>query len=194
MGLVCCPLTGCKSHVLVPQGKLALLWDGDTPLFLGPGRHCIWKPTVRASAPVSQNQSYIQHGPLHLIRVSMGQLGVGTTHKHSSSSDHISRAASRMPLSAAFTVSTLSEPAPSLVLPTLQLCPAAAACCANQHADGSRGSWSRPQAVLAWIPLLRFSRALLERCGRLQGKHNQGVPAAQSTSQPASPVSQPISQ
>eukprot|EP00658_Telonema_sp_P-2_P049470 TRINITY_DN37626_c0_g1_i1.p1 TRINITY_DN37626_c0_g1~~TRINITY_DN37626_c0_g1_i1.p1 ORF type:complete len:396 (-),score=79.72 TRINITY_DN37626_c0_g1_i1:508-1695(-) len=76
LGLITLPFGGCGAHRLVPQGQLATVWDGDLPFFIGPGRHCLWKPTLRCSTPMSENAPYIQHGPIHLIRVSMGQLGM----------------------------------------------------------------------------------------------------------------------
>lgn len=75
--LACLPACSCFKHTLIEQGKIATAWESDQPVLIGPGRHCIYCPTTTLQDIRARNEPYIQHGTLHLIRVSPGSLGYG---------------------------------------------------------------------------------------------------------------------
>jgi len=66
----------CKM-VLVKEGQIGLTWNGGTPEILPPGRHVLLSPMNYVQAVVPERQAVIQHGPINIIRVGIGQLGFG---------------------------------------------------------------------------------------------------------------------
>jgi len=72
------PLFFCKM-ILVRKGFVAKTWRGDKPLILGQGRHFLLSPThTFAGLADLKTQCMISHGPIHIISVALGQLGIGT--------------------------------------------------------------------------------------------------------------------
>jgi len=71
------PICCCKM-VLVQKGFIAKTWHGDQPLILGQGRHYLLSPThTLAGLADLKSERMISHGPIHIISVALGQLGVG---------------------------------------------------------------------------------------------------------------------
>lgn len=62
---------------LVKQGQIGLMWYGDEPYILGPGRHTLLSPTSQFAGLKDINDPVIEHGSLKIIRVREGQLGYG---------------------------------------------------------------------------------------------------------------------
>lgn len=62
---------------LVRKGQIGLMWYGDEPYILGPGRHVLLSPTSQFDRLVDINEPIIEHGSLKIIRVREGQLGYG---------------------------------------------------------------------------------------------------------------------
>jgi len=72
--MICCCYSICRCF-LVQQGQIALTQNGSKPELLGPGRHVLlspWNSLIRIESLTSPK---IRHGPIHIIRVEMGQLG-----------------------------------------------------------------------------------------------------------------------
>jgi len=71
------PLCCCKM-VLVQKGFIAKTWNGDQPLILGQGRHYLLSPShTYAGRADLKSDRLISHGPIHIISVALGQLGIG---------------------------------------------------------------------------------------------------------------------
>jgi len=73
---LCCCWSVCRCY-LVKEGEIGLTQYGDDQELLPPGRHVILSPTNEWLGTRSYRDTVIKHGPLHIIRVSMGQLGYG---------------------------------------------------------------------------------------------------------------------
>merc|ERR1719397_1055184 len=70
----CC----CCKMILVQKGFIAKTWNGDQPLILGQGRHYLLSPThTFAGRADLKTDRLISHGPIHIISVALGQLGIG---------------------------------------------------------------------------------------------------------------------
>jgi len=68
----------CCNMVLVQKGFIAKTWYGDQPLILGQGRHYLLAPThTLAGLADLKSERMISHGPIHIISVALGQLGIG---------------------------------------------------------------------------------------------------------------------
>merc|ERR1719419_68217 len=77
LGTCLFPLVCCKM-VLVQKGFIAKTWNGDEPLILGQGRHYLLSPThTLAGIADLKSERMICHGPIHIISVALGQLGIG---------------------------------------------------------------------------------------------------------------------
>ena len=74
LSILCCCWSICRCH-LVKQGEIGLTQYGDEPQILGPGRHVILSPVNKWLGTRDFRDSVINHGPLHIIRVEMGQVG-----------------------------------------------------------------------------------------------------------------------
>jgi len=74
LAVLCCCWSICRCH-LVKEGQIALTQYGDEPQILGPGRHTLLSPLNEFMGVRDFRDTVIKHGPLHIIRVSMGQLG-----------------------------------------------------------------------------------------------------------------------
>eukprot|EP01083_Nonionella_stella_P285210 970831_1 len=74
LSVLCCCWSMCRCH-LVKQGEIALTQYGDEPQILGPGRHVLLSPLNNFLGVRDFREPVINHGPLHIIRVEMGQLG-----------------------------------------------------------------------------------------------------------------------
>jgi len=74
LSVLCCCWSICRCH-LVKEGQIALTQYGDEPQILGPGRHALLSPLNEFISLRDFRDTVIKHGPLHIIRVSMGQLG-----------------------------------------------------------------------------------------------------------------------
>eukprot|EP01084_Bolivina_argentea_P084509 152805_1 len=61
--------------VLVHKGEMALTQNSDQPEILGPGRHFLLSPLNHFVEIKNVTDRVIRHGPVHIIRVEMGQLG-----------------------------------------------------------------------------------------------------------------------
>ena len=72
--ILCCCYSICRI-ILVKQGEIGLTQNGDKPELLGPGRHVLLSPFNHFVAIRQVTEAVIRHGPLHIIRVEMGQLG-----------------------------------------------------------------------------------------------------------------------
>jgi len=70
------PYSICRM-TLVRQGELALTLNNGVPEILGPGRHVLLSPFNSLVGISHESQPIIQHGPLFIIRVEIGQLGYG---------------------------------------------------------------------------------------------------------------------
>jgi len=71
------PIFCCKM-VLVQKGFIAKTWYGDEPIILGQGRHYLLAPThTLAGIADLKSERMISHGPIHIISVALGQLGIG---------------------------------------------------------------------------------------------------------------------
>jgi len=71
------PICCCKM-VLVQKGFIAKTWYGDEPIILGQGRHYLLAPThTLAGIADLKSERMISHGPIHIISVALGQLGIG---------------------------------------------------------------------------------------------------------------------
>lgn len=68
----------CCNMVLVQKGFIAKTWYGDEPLILGQGRYYLLSPmhTLAGLADL-KTERMISHGPIHIISVALGQLGIG---------------------------------------------------------------------------------------------------------------------
>lgn len=66
----------CKM-VLIKEGEIGLTWNSGAPEILPSGRHVLLSPSNTLDRVVKENEKYIQHGPIHIIRVGMGELGFG---------------------------------------------------------------------------------------------------------------------
>jgi len=65
-------------HCLVPEGEIGLTWHGATPKILSPGRHFLWSPTHQFYGTVNiLSRKHIQHGSIHIVSVSLGEVGLG---------------------------------------------------------------------------------------------------------------------
>ena len=80
MVVLCCCYSVCRI-VLVKQGELGLTQNSDKPELLGPGRHVLLSPFNEFVGIRQVTDAVIQHGPLHIIRGEMGQLGYGVDMK-----------------------------------------------------------------------------------------------------------------
>jgi regulator of protease activity HflC (stomatin/prohibitin superfamily) len=73
------PLVGDygKYIVNVPQGQLARVWSGNTPMLLNEGQHVILDSLFRAESPmlVNRTDTSIEHGTIRIIRVPQGSIG-----------------------------------------------------------------------------------------------------------------------
>eukprot|EP01083_Nonionella_stella_P026813 73845_1 len=67
----------CCSCRLIKQGQIGLTQCGDAPQLLGPGRHTLLNPANKWVEVCDYRKAVINHGPLKIIRVQMGQLGYG---------------------------------------------------------------------------------------------------------------------
>eukprot|EP00485_Elphidium_margaritaceum_P002465 CAMPEP_0202692270 /NCGR_PEP_ID=MMETSP1385-20130828/6685_1 /ASSEMBLY_ACC=CAM_ASM_000861 /TAXON_ID=933848 /ORGANISM="Elphidium margaritaceum" /LENGTH=521 /DNA_ID=CAMNT_0049347765 /DNA_START=36 /DNA_END=1601 /DNA_ORIENTATION=- len=76
LGMLCCCYSACKT-VMVRKGELALIQNNEKPELLGPGRHVLLSPFNHFVSVENVTAPVIQHGPLHIIRVEIGQLGYG---------------------------------------------------------------------------------------------------------------------
>jgi len=77
LGACLFPFCYCKM-VLVQKGFIAKTWYGDQPLILGQGRHYLLAPThTLAGLADLKSERMISHGPIHIISVALGQLGIG---------------------------------------------------------------------------------------------------------------------
>jgi len=63
--------------ILVRQGELALTLNNGNPEILGPGRHVLLSPFNEFVGICHESEPIIQHGPLFIIRVEIGQIGYG---------------------------------------------------------------------------------------------------------------------
>jgi len=63
--------------VLVRKGEIALTWHNGTPEILPAGRHILLSPANTLDRVVPVNEKFIKHGPIHIIRVGVGELGFG---------------------------------------------------------------------------------------------------------------------
>eukprot|EP00484_Ammonia_sp_Unknown_P020916 CAMPEP_0197029204 /NCGR_PEP_ID=MMETSP1384-20130603/8698_1 /TAXON_ID=29189 /ORGANISM="Ammonia sp." /LENGTH=521 /DNA_ID=CAMNT_0042458327 /DNA_START=81 /DNA_END=1646 /DNA_ORIENTATION=+ len=73
LSVLCCCWSMCRCH-LVRQGEIGLSQYGDQPLLYSPGRHAILSPVNSWIGTRDYRAAHINHGPLHIIRVEMGQL------------------------------------------------------------------------------------------------------------------------
>merc|ERR1719410_701563 len=81
IGTICFPLC-CAKMVLVQQGQIARVWHGDQPGLLGPGRHFLISPTSRlVGVDRLGGSNRIVHGPIQIISVALGEIGIGTDRK-----------------------------------------------------------------------------------------------------------------
>jgi len=76
VAVLCNVYSLCKM-VLVKEGQIGLTWNGGTPEILPPGRHVLLSPMNYVQQVVPEMQTVIQHGPINIIRVGVGQLGFG---------------------------------------------------------------------------------------------------------------------
>ena len=74
LAALCCCYSACRM-VVVKQGELGLTQNSDKPEMLGPGRHALLSPFNSFIGIRQVTEPVIRHGPLHIIRVEMGQLG-----------------------------------------------------------------------------------------------------------------------
>lgn len=74
LSVLCCCWSVCRCY-LVKEGQIAFTQYADEPQILGPGRHAILSPLNQWIGVRDFRDTVITHGPLHIIRVSMGQLG-----------------------------------------------------------------------------------------------------------------------
>lgn len=76
--ILCFPWALMKM-VLVKKGEIALTWYGESPKILGAGRHYLLAPTNRLERTVNlSTTTVIKHGPIHIIVVDVGRIGLGT--------------------------------------------------------------------------------------------------------------------
>merc|ERR1719204_1951698 len=80
LAALCCCYSACRM-VVVKQGELGLTQNSDKPEMLGPGRHVLLSPFNSFIGIQQVTEPVIRHGPLHIIRVEMGQLGYGVDMK-----------------------------------------------------------------------------------------------------------------
>jgi len=80
VGTLFCCYSLCRQH-LIKRGQLGLTQNAEKPEVLGPGRHFLLNPFNEFVAVESVTKPVITHGPLHIIRVEMGQLGYGMNMK-----------------------------------------------------------------------------------------------------------------
>lgn len=76
MSVLCNVYSLCRM-VLVREGQIALTWNGGSPEILPPGRHVLLSPSNTLDRVVNINEQLIIHGPIHIIRVGVGELGFG---------------------------------------------------------------------------------------------------------------------
>lgn len=74
LAALCCCYSVCRM-VVVKQGEVGLTQNSEKPEMLGPGRHCLLSPFNSFLGIRQVTEPVIRHGPLHIIRVEMGQLG-----------------------------------------------------------------------------------------------------------------------
>lgn len=67
----------CKMH-LIQEGDIGLVWYGDEPQIIGPGRHFLLAPTKRfVGMRCLTDDRHIRHGTIHIVFVRMGEIGIG---------------------------------------------------------------------------------------------------------------------
>jgi regulator of protease activity HflC (stomatin/prohibitin superfamily) len=68
--------------VLVPDGCVGLSTHNGRPVFLRPGRYTIISPTHSYIEHVSVNQPLIKHGPITIVTINRGELGLSWKNGH----------------------------------------------------------------------------------------------------------------
>jgi len=77
LGALLFPIS-CCTMLLVQKGFIAKTWWADEPVILGQGRHFLLDPTHSfVGLEELQAKNVISHGPIHIISVALGKLGIG---------------------------------------------------------------------------------------------------------------------
>lgn len=76
LATLCCPYSIFRMHV-IKQGEIGLTQYGDEPEILGPGRHVLLSPWNSFVGKRKEIDDVIQHGPINIVKVELGQLGYG---------------------------------------------------------------------------------------------------------------------
>jgi regulator of protease activity HflC (stomatin/prohibitin superfamily) len=71
-----------KRMVLVPDGCVGLTTHNGRPEFLRPGRYTFLSPTHTFNRYVSVNEPLIQHGPITIVTINRGELGLSWKNGH----------------------------------------------------------------------------------------------------------------
>jgi len=81
LAIILFPYSVCRM-ILVRQGQQALTMNNGVPEILGPGRHVLLSPFNSYVGICNETDPVVNHGPLHILRVGIGQLGYGVDMEH----------------------------------------------------------------------------------------------------------------